>query len=679
MNDPENFEVLPVRSLYDFMREVADIGYAGIWYFNNFPILFGNYLSDIDIELPSFAYTFDDDFIGATGVIEKPEDFCPWINYAKTDQVLRHYVNPYLGVPFDVREPVYTIVPKLTKVNQDGVNIDSAYYTLIAFAHGSPLQGSYVSDLGAYSVFTHADYAHHFLEQSASSSSGYDVVQLPSLLDFLNSAKRDFPFIDIGINPSFERYLQGYFLRSTDHWYVKTTHGIFKMAEDGQSFSQIPEPETLGIEIKDTIDQPNTFEPSRRGLRTTVKHPLKRVLGRTRATIPRREAQAYIRQLLQEEERGEFEEINCDGVTADSFLVFGFDKISGDSFCNHEEGIQPFVFQDVLQALSFFYHIHFPEEKKLRQNGYYYCPANRHVKGSNDEERELFILKEHRRALEDLMDEILVDGYKVEHAELLKSFINRASISLEIESCGYLPDIALFDEAMLSAYITRHEDSRMATSINSQAKKVRSKNSSLALDETVQNTLRKHLGASYRNLSTDTLCILESAVKQFARADQRLHHDFAGISMKLCKAFERELKRLVFDRWKNLTIESQGQEWLKRSLDKAKNDHDQTLVKLIGYALDRNKLELGPMRFVMRKLKTDQLDPVMTSLLRSIENLSNREFLLSEELVEACELIATKYRNGGVHEKIVSYSICKEAMERLLTDEDNYLKKLASV
>lgn len=461
-----------------------------------------------------------------------------------------------------------------------------------------------------------------------------------------------------------------------DAWYVKTTHGIFRMADDGRSFSPVQESEALAIEIKDTIDQPNTFEASRRGLRSTVKHPLKSVLSRTRSEIPRREAEGLIMRLLEEREDEEFE---CGSMTVDSFLVFGFDKISGASFSNHEEEIQPFVFQDVLQAIYFFYHIHFPDQKNLRQNGYYYCPANRRVKGSDDEERESFILKEHRLALEDLMEEILVDGYKVEHAELLKAFINRASISLEIETCGYLQDIALFDEPMLSKYIAEHEESDMAMSIKKLAKKARSKNSGLELDDPIQNMIRQYLGASYRSLSTDTLCILESAVKQFNRADQRLHHDFAGISMKLCKAFERELKQLVFDRWKSMTIETEGKEWLKKSLDKAKKDHDQTLIKLAGYALDRNNLELGPMRFVMQRLKTDELDPVMTSFLRSIEGLANKDFLLSEELINVCELIATKYRNGGVHEKIVNYFVCKEAMERLLTDEDNYLKKLASI
>ena len=33
INDPENFEILPVRSFYDFMLEVANIGFIGILYF----------------------------------------------------------------------------------------------------------------------------------------------------------------------------------------------------------------------------------------------------------------------------------------------------------------------------------------------------------------------------------------------------------------------------------------------------------------------------------------------------------------------------------------------------------------------------------------------------------------------------------------------------------------------
>jgi hypothetical protein len=57
IDDPENLDVLPVGSFFDLMQEVADWGFIGIWYFNNCPVLFGNYTSDIDLELPNFAYT----------------------------------------------------------------------------------------------------------------------------------------------------------------------------------------------------------------------------------------------------------------------------------------------------------------------------------------------------------------------------------------------------------------------------------------------------------------------------------------------------------------------------------------------------------------------------------------------------------------------------------------------
>ena len=659
------------------------MGYAGIWYFNNFPILFGNYVSDLDIELPSFAYTYQDLFIGASGEIDKPVGYYPWLNYAKTDNVVRHYVNFTLGVPFDPQNPVYTIVVKPRADFATGDELDVSNLQLAAFPNASPLQGAYVSDLGAYGVFTEVEYAQHYLNSAVNDPSGYLIVQLPGLQEFLHFTKRDFPFIDVGINPGRERYFQGYFLRTAEPQYLKNTHGVFELV-DGESFKPIPEPELLDISIRDNIDQPNTFDPTQRGLKTTVKHPLKRILRTTQTALPRREAESLVKCLitdsvlgLDEKELPEMYEYH--GLAVDSFLVFGFDKVSGDHFSNHEECIPPFVFDDVIGAILFFYNIHFPHEKKLRRDGYYYCQASRHYKGSGDDEHELHMLKEHQRALEDLLEDILIDGYKVEHGELLKAYINRSSLSLELEACSYLADIALFDESLLKDYLDEHEDSNVASTIAKLSKKARSKNSGLELDEKIQNKIRQYLCTSYRNLSAETLCILESAVKQFSQAEQRLHHDFSGISMKLCKAFERELKTLVFDHWKKLALDTLGKDELKREHDQALKNGDQTVLKLTGYALKRNKLELGPMKFIMKQIQQNPVGRSLECLFDSINGFKNRDFLLSEEFVEVCDLIATKYRNGGVHEKIVNYEICKEAMEHLLTDEDNYLRKLAAV
>ncbi len=71
--------------------------------------------------------------------------------------------------------------------------------------------------------------------------------------------------------------------------------------------------------------------------------------------------------------------------------------------------------------------------------------------------------------------------------------------------------------------------------------------------------------------------------------------------------------------------------------------------------------------------------PAFQLLLEVIQSLGNKDFLLSQEFISACNSVSTKYRNGGVHEKIVTYEICKEAMENILTRKQSYLAQLAAV
>ena len=44
-----------------------------------------------------------------------------------------------------------------------------------------------------------------------------------------------------------------------------------------------------------------------------------------------------------------------------------------------------------------------------------------------------------------------------------------------------------------------------------------------------------------------------------------------------------------------------------------------------------------------------------------------------------CKEIADKFRNGGVHEKIIPYNVCKEAFHKILEMPDNYLSRLIAV
>lgn len=678
VDDPENFEILRVTSFYDFMREVADMGFIGIWYFNNLPLLFGNYVSDIDLELPSFAYTYQGNFIGASGIIERPS-FIPWQNYAKTDKIIRRFTYYISGVPFDPKDDFFTIAFHEEK-HRDWVIVEGVKRTIpyARFGDASPLQGPYVSDDGAHCLFTAEQYAQRFLAtRPEEHRAAYRIEKVPDLKAFLAVLTDLWPGSDIGINPENERYLQGYFLSVDDEIVVRTVIGVYRVSDSGIDI--IENFDDIGA--RDTIERPNTLNSSLRNLQSTVRHPLKSVVGTTRSVLPRREAQAAIRRLLDQSESSLREGLKAalveeKDISSDSFLVYAFDKITGDRVGNCTEVGLPFVFGDIVDAILYFYRVQLPFDLELARDGFVHCTGIGH-NGSHDDEREQQILREKRLALTDLLETIFAYGYKVEHAELLKSFINRTSLSLEIEACGYLCDLAIYGGTLLDSSIGEDDDDEDRITKLARRCKEKAANS-INLDDRYQNRIRICLGRAYNNLSTESLLILESAIKEFEGIQERTNHDYAGISMKLCKVFERELNRLIFESWKDKLLSTMKKAELKKIQGDAEKVSDQTTVKLIGWILKKNKLELGPMTFVIERLAQKADNLVLSHFEEYIRsNVQSRDFLFSRLFVEGSRLISTRYRNGGVHEKIVTYEICKESFDVILTHEKSLLRLLA--
>ena len=367
-------------------------------------------------------------------------------------------------------------------------------------------------------------------------------------------------------------------------------------------------------------------------------------------------------------------------ISNDSFLIFGFDKIAGYPFCNNEENVTPYVFKDIIDAILYFYHSHFLFECELRVDGYYNCQVYEKHEGSKSQEQENKLLSEHKQALQELMETIFTEGYRVEHAGLLRSYINLSTVSLEIEACGYLGDLAIYDENLLKGHTTEDEDSDILNRISKNANNYKNKlKSEIVLDERCQKKIMIYLGASYNNVSLESLCILESAINQFESINQRIYHDYAGISMKLCKVFERELNILIFQKWRKNVVANITKPELKVLLKDAEEKGDETTRKLVGWLLKRNKLELGPMSFIIKRI-IDQCDSEILTLFREyILTLSNSSYILSEDFLAVTKKISTRYRNGGVHEKIVTYDICKEAFENILMKNNNYIKELANI
>ena len=684
ITDRENFEISNIISFYDFMLEVADMGFAGVWFYKKYPIFFSNYLSDIDIELPSFAIVGNDKYIGSAGAIIKPKSSMMWNNFDKTDKILRRFVQFVDNTPFNFKEELFSIVyankSAYSTLYKGGEKIEVKYTT---FPDASPLQGPYVSDIGAYCIFTEKELAENYLNKNVSvDKSPYKVEKLDSLISLMDVISNDFPFIDIGINPGGPRFQQGYFSNEMEEDYlIKTIFGLYKLKKSDCVMEYCEDSDTYFSLKPDTIESPNVFDSSQRGLNSSIKNPLKTVQGRTKSTVPRGEIDSVIQNIFHNSKKTDWGDYGGEpkDISSDSFLIFGFDKISGEAFGNNADLITPFLFQDIIDAIVFFYNLHFQFDYELRFNGYTNC-YNLKIRGTKDKKLEDYILNEERLALEDLLKMILEDGYKIEHAEFLKSYVNRTSISLEIENCGYLGDLSVFNMDYLSNYGKNYKGSDTAERVKKLAKRYSSKiKNNVVLDDKVQKKIKILLGSSYNNLSVDSLIILETALKQFNHAEQRVSHDYAGITMKLCKVFERELNIMIFYEWRKIFSKKYSKDYLKTQLEEATSVKDETLHRLISFLQKRQKLELGSMYHVIKQLRKNSKDSILNSLNKYILSLNNHDFILSEEFLEIVKIITSRYRNGGVHEKIVTYEICREAFENIVFSENNYLKQLANI
>ena len=108
--DIENFETIKVLSIYDLMLEVSDIGYTGFWYYNKFPLIFANYVNDLDNTLPTLMYTFNNKYIGASGILDTPTLISPWKNFEKIDKVLQSKIEYVDNLPFNINDIFYTLL-----------------------------------------------------------------------------------------------------------------------------------------------------------------------------------------------------------------------------------------------------------------------------------------------------------------------------------------------------------------------------------------------------------------------------------------------------------------------------------------------------------------------------------------------------------------------------------------
>jgi len=74
VRDLDQFEILRIGSIYDRMREFANLGFVGIYFFKNYPITFANRISEFNSSLPTLGICELDNkceqyFFGAAGSV----------------------------------------------------------------------------------------------------------------------------------------------------------------------------------------------------------------------------------------------------------------------------------------------------------------------------------------------------------------------------------------------------------------------------------------------------------------------------------------------------------------------------------------------------------------------------------------------------------------------------------
>jgi len=671
----DEFEFIRVGSIYDRMREFASLGFVSFYFHNNFPVYFCNRFSEYNCELPTLGYCYlnEEDgrfYFGASGILSNHLKHTLWSDFSKSDQMLRRNVNFHSGFSIDPKDTFYAIHHKTT-FQSDVFDGTQKLNHRIAFANGSPLRKPFLYSEGSTPVFSTIELAEKYFNQlTGEDRDSFRVVKVPHLIDYLSWLSLEyFPFpLDIGLNPNAHRMMQGYFF---PNWYLRNIFGVFKISDD-LSIEEISE-QVIFIP-DDNVNSSENIEPFILNLRTIVDLPLGRILRRTTSRLSRDEAQEVAKNEIESTEyrQGAWDKpIDLNKINADKYLIFAYDKISGNPFSNDGLEDTPYIFSDIFDACSFFYHQLFKFEYDIRLNGYAHEPS--FVEGSNDEKLEDFILDEKKRGIKRLMEDILIEGYKPEHSVHLMNFINKHSPVLNVLTCGYLKDLSIYRDLIFEEAIVnlQKEDE---TSITKKLKKMyhssRSKHRNKNMfSKEIRDRLNIWLGNSIQRLDFDSILMLESAISEFENAGKDESYDYAGISMKLCKVFERELRRSVFESWRtdhnlDLPLEFDRQ--------------DLTLKRISGWLNKTDKLDLGGMQFILNRTNENPNHAFLDSFREYLSKFPNYNYLLSEELQNDLAIMRTKYRNGGVHESIVTYDICEEALKKIIILPNSALIRLLS-
>jgi len=688
-------EIARITGLWDFFQECAFLGFEGLRLDVHYPLDFYNRLTDMDRRLPTLArIRFPNSvndlrgfFFGRLGLVEiESGTTVKWLDYEKFDKASNRYV--LHGYPLPESIEAHSITGSADHPDVDGHPI--------FFKNGASFLGPYVSDLGAVPIFSSDMWAAYFAQtqglldshQPISQDTAVDELTLKEdyrvarvdLFEFLERIHSDHgQFGDIGLNPLCHRYRQGWFFKHNDTWMLQTISGIWELTTQGEIKAR-----NDVLPYKSYLGSVAESESVSTGISTMIETPFKRIAGADRSLMSEDDANT----VLDRELSTPFDPVTPEREAVppvDAFVMDAFDKITGGkaAWLAYGDDKSPtgfLIFPDMIAAAAYLIHEVLPHDEETRLHGYHpqFGPG---APGSHDPDQEIRITAGVTAAIRKTVFDALVNGYKPEHAFHLKRLMQDVTATFEVTEIGYFGDLLFYGTADGGEVRDRvdledEENARLDAKLKSAEARIQDRHVGSAEFE---SHLRRSLGKAFDLLAPDSRVIAATIVDEFDRTGRRTNYDYSGISMKAAKLIERELTIRVFRPWRDMIRESHGKDDLRiirEQIDQGSPDRTET--NLIDWVVGKRKsLDLGGMRFCLKEIRELGSNTPMRKLLGNyLKTLSGGAWLISPEFESALQDISDKYRNGGVHDHLVSYDVCSEAVERVLLGPEPLLKRL---
>ena len=677
-------KVTRVSGLWDFFFECARCGYEGILLDDKYSVRFFNRISDSDRTRPTLALlqtpTADDQsancFFGRLGVVQPATGTTiPWHDYERFDKAAQRFV--LYGGPLP--KP---IDPHILKHQLGEKELDVLMQRVESFL------GPHVSRDGILPVFSSPTSADLFAKQHGLTKTNKHKLTSITLVDWLNTIEKIFPppFPDAVLDPGMHRYAQGLFFRHNEQWMLMTAQGVWDI------FAPRPTRKTDVIPPRPFLRSEKEDRSALHGLRSVIRLPFKRLMGADRAPLSDDDANELLRRELTSPFR--CQPVDCSRLPdTDAFVMGGWlletrESLAGESqeFLNANEALDLLIFRDLLEAARFVVN-------QLTSDSIPEALLPRH---------EAFI-----RAIEKVLMDALTTGYRIVHASQIMQLTRDVS-DLQVTEFGYFGDLLFYgtaDGSPLEERIDIHqlssrvldvvelhdttmlvearknellrfqkEKSKLLKQLNERRVNVQR---SVELPAAVEQKLRAALGHAYASLQSDCRVIAATALETFQEARRRPNYDYAGISMKVSKLIERSLLIHVFQPWRKSMREQLNKKELQQlAVQTASETTDLTDKHLVDWLRKRNKLELGKMRYCLRRARKPETSRPALLLAEFLHKLHDGEWLASPCVEQLLHDVSTKYRNGGVHQRVVTYDLCHEAMHRILLGPDPALKRL---